>query len=397
MLNQMKSQVTNLDLSKFKVMLLWDPVNGRDVGWLTVEKDVRVDLSILQVRDIYLTDVAQSSCSIGAGSKSVSAAVDPAGFKRTDPADTTVAAVTAGSNGGVETGPSRRSDRKKSNNREGKDPENNRKVAVVSVGFKRKVKASHGPARRSGRKKTTKSYRETDDETADQLIEDVLGDDSDQDSNYNPEGDKEDDEDIDFDSPPRKTVPKILPRPSKSTCSGQDSQDDETPADLADNEKNETASVEYNLMKFQALQCPSSLVHDYSLKEEPEPCSDSDSPSGYHPVEITPMDNTVESELQQPQNLKGMETDIKNKPFKCKQCPYQAKNKEHLKVHMVKHTGVKHLQCAECPYMSARASDLKKHSKIHSDLKPHQCDLCVYATKNISDLYKHKRNRHNNN
>ena len=44
MLNVLKAQVTNLDSSKYKVMLVWDPDNARDVGWLTVEKDMKVTL-----------------------------------------------------------------------------------------------------------------------------------------------------------------------------------------------------------------------------------------------------------------------------------------------------------------------------------------------------------------
>jgi len=54
MLRELRSQTTNLDKSKYKVMLLWDPDNARDVGWLTVEKDVKVDLTALQVRDVNL-------------------------------------------------------------------------------------------------------------------------------------------------------------------------------------------------------------------------------------------------------------------------------------------------------------------------------------------------------
>ena len=56
MLNEMKTQVKNIDMSKFKVMLVWNPVPvvARDVGLLTVEKDARVNLSLLQVRDIFL-------------------------------------------------------------------------------------------------------------------------------------------------------------------------------------------------------------------------------------------------------------------------------------------------------------------------------------------------------
>ena len=57
MLNVLKAQVTNLDSSKYKVMLVWDPDNARDVGWLTVEKDMKVDLEALQVRDVNLNKI----------------------------------------------------------------------------------------------------------------------------------------------------------------------------------------------------------------------------------------------------------------------------------------------------------------------------------------------------
>jgi len=57
MLSVLKDQVTNLDSSKYKVMLVWDPDNARDIGWLTVEKGVKVDLDALQVRDVNLNKI----------------------------------------------------------------------------------------------------------------------------------------------------------------------------------------------------------------------------------------------------------------------------------------------------------------------------------------------------
>merc|ERR1719233_80711 len=57
MLSVLKEQVTNLDSSKYKVMLVWDPDNARDIGWLTVEKDIKVDLDALQVRDVNLKKI----------------------------------------------------------------------------------------------------------------------------------------------------------------------------------------------------------------------------------------------------------------------------------------------------------------------------------------------------
>jgi len=61
MLSVLKSQVTNLDSSRFKVMLVWDPDNARDVGWLTVEKDMKVDVEALQIRDVNLDKISHCS------------------------------------------------------------------------------------------------------------------------------------------------------------------------------------------------------------------------------------------------------------------------------------------------------------------------------------------------
>ena len=61
MLSVLKAQVTNLDSSKYKVMLVWDPDNARDIGWLTVEKDRKVDLEALQIRDVNLNKINLSS------------------------------------------------------------------------------------------------------------------------------------------------------------------------------------------------------------------------------------------------------------------------------------------------------------------------------------------------
>jgi len=57
MLSVLKEQVTNLDSSKYKVMLVWDPDNARDIGWLTVEKDIKVELEAMQVRDVNLNKI----------------------------------------------------------------------------------------------------------------------------------------------------------------------------------------------------------------------------------------------------------------------------------------------------------------------------------------------------
>jgi len=54
LLEELKGQVQDLDDNKFKVMLMWEPDTSEDVGWMIVRKDVEVDLSMFQVRDLNL-------------------------------------------------------------------------------------------------------------------------------------------------------------------------------------------------------------------------------------------------------------------------------------------------------------------------------------------------------
>jgi len=53
-LGVLKRQVVNLDVNKYKVLVIWDPVSSKDVGWLTVKKEVEVNLSKFQCRDVNL-------------------------------------------------------------------------------------------------------------------------------------------------------------------------------------------------------------------------------------------------------------------------------------------------------------------------------------------------------
>ena len=184
-----------------------------------------------------------------------------------------------------ETGPVRRSER--------------------TVGLKR------GPSRRSKHKKSYKEDQIDDDiddierAAADKIIADALGDDSDQDSDYNPEVDEDDDEDIDdivsgFErgikagQVAKKSVSKI-PQASKS-----DRVEDEASAEtIAANEDDDQTSVDasINLLKIQALQPP-------PVKDEPESDSEYESTADYGPVEITPLDKTIEQ------------------TFNCKECAF---------------------------------------------------------------------------
>jgi len=54
-LGDIRRQACHLDSGKYKVMVVWDPFQSRDIGWLTVLKNMEVNLGNLQVRDVNLT------------------------------------------------------------------------------------------------------------------------------------------------------------------------------------------------------------------------------------------------------------------------------------------------------------------------------------------------------
>ena len=62
-LSVLTEQVTNID-SKYKVMLVWDHDNAREIGVLMVEKDTKVDPDALQFRDVNLHEITISSKSV---------------------------------------------------------------------------------------------------------------------------------------------------------------------------------------------------------------------------------------------------------------------------------------------------------------------------------------------
>eukprot|EP00092_Neocalanus_flemingeri_P089729 GFUD01113566.1.p1 GENE.GFUD01113566.1~~GFUD01113566.1.p1 ORF type:complete len:405 (-),score=73.81 GFUD01113566.1:28-1242(-) len=54
LLEDLRRNVVDLDSNEYKVMVIWDHVSNKDVGWLTVKKDVVVDFSNFQGRDVNL-------------------------------------------------------------------------------------------------------------------------------------------------------------------------------------------------------------------------------------------------------------------------------------------------------------------------------------------------------
>eukprot|EP00092_Neocalanus_flemingeri_P019354 GFUD01020964.1.p1 GENE.GFUD01020964.1~~GFUD01020964.1.p1 ORF type:complete len:436 (-),score=82.40 GFUD01020964.1:28-1335(-) len=60
LLEDLRRNVVDLDSNEYKVMVIWDHVSNKDVGWLTVKKDVVVDFSKFQGRDVNLQALLSS-------------------------------------------------------------------------------------------------------------------------------------------------------------------------------------------------------------------------------------------------------------------------------------------------------------------------------------------------
>ena len=70
-LGDIRRQAVHLDSSKYKVMVVWDPFQSRDIGWLTVLKNIEVNLANLQVRDVNLTAFVSSKSLADSSSSAV--------------------------------------------------------------------------------------------------------------------------------------------------------------------------------------------------------------------------------------------------------------------------------------------------------------------------------------
>ncbi|XP_061726154.1 zinc finger protein 761-like isoform X1 [Cydia pomonella] len=75
-------------------------------------------------------------------------------------------------------------------------------------------------------------------------------------------------------------------------------------------------------------------------------------------------------------------------PYKCNYCNYSSTNKNHVKNHIVTHTGEKPYKCDYCTYTCARTGDLNRHMKIHTG-DTFKCDYCTYACASKRLLKQH--------
>ena len=89
----------------------------------------------------------------------------------------------------------------------------------------------------------------------------------------------------------------------------------------------------------------------------------------------------------------GPVADIREKPFKCRECDYQCRTKGNLVVHMRVHTGERPYRCTVCNKTFTQSSSCRTHMVIHYPNKPFKCDYpdCRFECNYKGNLVAHKR------
>ena len=80
-------------------------------------------------------------------------------------------------------------------------------------------------------------------------------------------------------------------------------------------------------------------------------------------------------------------------------CEHQTQQKtfrqvQHLKEHVMRHTGWQGAQCSVCGQRLVNNSALKDHMRIHTNERPYKCDTCGNAFRTLGTLYSHQRAMH---
>lgn len=79
------------------------------------------------------------------------------------------------------------------------------------------------------------------------------------------------------------------------------------------------------------------------------------------------------------------------KPTLCDLCGKEFRTKEGLKMHLMKHQGIKPYQCEYCEKSFTIKDNLKLHIRTHTGEKPHQCPVCQKCFSQITPLKVHMR------
>ncbi|XP_059205885.1 uncharacterized protein LOC131984936 [Centropristis striata] len=79
------------------------------------------------------------------------------------------------------------------------------------------------------------------------------------------------------------------------------------------------------------------------------------------------------------------------KPFSCSECGKRFRFKNHLKRHMVSHTGKEHFGCSFCEKSFTRIGNLEIHMRKHTGEKPFSCSECGKIFSIKGNLLRHMR------
>jgi hypothetical protein len=79
------------------------------------------------------------------------------------------------------------------------------------------------------------------------------------------------------------------------------------------------------------------------------------------------------------------------KVHQCSECGKVLDTAQHLKTHMLLHTGEKPFACQECGKGFTVKNDLNRHFLTHTGERPHKCEVCGKGFKQKSNLSRHMR------
>lgn len=81
--------------------------------------------------------------------------------------------------------------------------------------------------------------------------------------------------------------------------------------------------------------------------------------------------------------------------FICFACDYFSPNANHMKRHILRHTGEKPYKCTMCDYKSTQKDRLNSHMRTHTGEKPYFCNTpdCDFRSSSKQGLYYHSKTK----
>ena len=77
--------------------------------------------------------------------------------------------------------------------------------------------------------------------------------------------------------------------------------------------------------------------------------------------------------------------------FECQNCGIRYKHRHTLKVHLMRHSGIKPFKCKVCEKSFVRSSDLNLHQRTHQNVKEFKCETCSKYFRRSAHLKTHSR------